>query len=394
MNWSLVKLEDVSDYRIEKIDSKLIAIEDYLSTDNILPNRQGIELSRYPPTTKKVSHYRRNDILVSNIRPYFKKIWFADKEGGCSNDVIVFKTKSKTIYPKFLYYQLSQDSFFDFVMAGSNGTKMPRGNKKSIRNFKFLLPPFVTQKRIADILSTYDDLIENNLKRIKLLEQAAHTIYIEWFVNMRFPGYEEAKFDSETGLPEGWTLGDISDYGTVITGKTPSTKKDEYYGGGIPFIKTPDIHSFPYVIQTSLSLSAKGSDSQRNKVLPENSVLVSCIGTAGVVGLISRPSQTNQQINAVKFDKEFKPFYFYCFAKGLKKKLEALGSNGATMVNVNKSKFEGIKILIPSDAALVSYHKMVQVNFKLILNLQKQIQSLKQARDILLPRLMNQTIEV
>ena len=135
-----------------------------------------IVYSNYVPTSGKANSYSENDVLISNIRPYFKKIWFADKEGGCSNDVLVFRANEK-VEPLFLYYQLSKDAFFEDMVAGSNGTKMPRGNKKSIMEFKLQIPPLSTQRRIAAILSAYDDLIENNLKRIMLLEEKAFLRY-------------------------------------------------------------------------------------------------------------------------------------------------------------------------------------------------------------------------
>ena len=251
-----------------------------------------------------------------------------------------------------------------------------------------------SQKRIADILSAYDDLIENNLKRIKLLEQAAQNIYTEWFVNLRFPGHENTPINQETGLPVGWKIGVISDFGKVVTGKTPSTKRSDFYGGHIPFIKTPDMHGLPYVIETSNNLTELGQQAQLNKNLPANSILVSCIGTAGVVAMTSKISQTNQQINSVVFESTFKSYYFYCFAKTLKPLLEGLGSNGATMVNVNKGKFENVDLNIPNESLLVKYAKIAEPMFKQMLTLSVQNQKLKAARDILLPRLMNRTIEV
>ena len=275
-----------------------------------------------------------------------------------------------------------------------NGATVKGIRLEHLRAIKINLPPLETQKRIASILSTYDDLIENNLKRIKLLEETAQNIYKEWFVNFRFPNYEHTVFDAESGLPVGWEKKTIDAFAEVITGKTPSTANSNFYGGNIPFVKTPDMHDAPYVLSTSIYLSNEGAESQNNKFLPKNSVMVSCIGTAGVVALASINCQTNQQINSVRFDEEFKAFYFYGFARGLKPLLEGLGSNGATMVNVNKSKFEKIELTIPDSDILKKHYALVKVIFDQILILQEQNEKLKEARDILLPRLMNRTIEV
>jgi len=276
----------------------------------------------------------------------------------------------------------------------SQGATQDNLSLEKLLKFKVPTPPLETQKRIASILSNYDDLIENNLKRIKLLEETAQNIYKEWFVNFRFPNYEHTAFDEESGLPVRWEKKTIDAFAEVITGKTPSTANSNFYGGNIPFVKTPDMHDAPYVLSTSIYLSNDGAESQNNKFLPKNSVMVSCIGTAGVVALASTNCQTNQQINSVRFDEEFKAFYFYGFARGLKTLLEGLGSNGATMVNVNKSKFEKIELIVPDSETLKRHYGLVKVIFDQILILQEQNEKLKEARDILLPRLMNRTIEV
>lgn len=294
-------------------------------------------------------------------------------------------------HPKFIYYLLQT---LDFKSL-NGGVAVPTLNRNVLKNVFISYPKSLeTQKRIASILSNYDDLIDNNLKRIKLLEETAQNIYKEWFVNFRFPNYVHTEFDAESGLPVGWEKKTIDAFAEVITGKTPSTANSNFYGGNIPFVKTPDMHDAPYVLSTSIYLSNDGAESQNNKFLPKNSVMVSCIGTAGVVALASTNCQTNQQINSVRFDEEFKAFYFYGFARGLKTLLEGLGSNGATMVNVNKSKFEKIELIVPDSETLKRHYGLVKVIFDQILILQEQNEKLKEARDILLPRLMNRTIEV
>ncbi len=311
---------------------------------------------------------------------------------GCIHDGWLYIKNYNGVVKEFLYYKLIElEKHFH---SESYGAAIQNINTDILRRTKILLPPLETQKRIASILSNYDDLIENNLKRIKLLEETAQNIYKEWFVNFRFPNYEHTEFDSESGLPVGWEKKTIDAFAEVITGKTPSTANSNFYGGNIPFVKTPDMHDAPYVLSTSIYLSNEGAESQNNKFLPKNSVMVSCIGTAGVVALASTNCQTNQQINSVRFDEEFKAFYFYGFARGLKPLLEGLGSNGATMVNVNKSKFEKIELIVPDSEILKKHYALVKVIFDQILILQEQNEKLKEARDILLPRLMNRTIEV
>jgi len=345
--------------------------------------------------------FEEGDTLFARITPCLQngKISQAKNlkngKGFGSTEYFIFRGIEGVSDSDFIYYFSLNEEFKKYAigsMVGASGRQ--RADQKFVGEFEINLPPLPTQKRIASILSAYDDSIENNLKRIKLLEETAQNIYKEWFVHFRFPNYEHTAFDAESGLPVGWEMKTINDFGKVITGKTPSTANANFYGGNIPFVKTPDMHDAPYVLETNISLTNEGAETQNNKYLPKNSVMVSCIGTAGVVSLTSESCQTNQQINSVKFDEEYKSFYFYGFARGLKSLLEGLGSNGATMVNVNKSKFENIPLLVPNTDILIKYDKCIKSFFEQVLVLQQHNQKLKEARDILLPRLMNRTIEV
>lgn len=139
-----VKLSDCGDFSTCKIENKKLSILNYISTDNMLQNKEGITVSLKVPTTLNSIKYEKDDILISNIRPYLKKIWFSDKNGGCSNDVLVFKTNNKYI-SKYIYYSLMQDLFFEHMMNGSKGTKMSRGDKSYIK--EFLIPDIDIEKQ-------------------------------------------------------------------------------------------------------------------------------------------------------------------------------------------------------------------------------------------------------
>ena len=245
------------------------------------------------------------------------------------------------------------------------------------------------QKRIGAILSRYDSLIENYQKQIKLLEEAAQRLYKEWFIDLRFPGHENTKIVD--GVPEGWEKKLVSSLGRVVTGKTPPTSNKEYYGGHIPFITIPDMHSgiFP---TSSQKLSDYGANSQRNKFIPANSLIVSCIGTAGLVCITKEECQTNQQINSLILNDRNLIYYMYFTFIALKDFLNNIGSNGATMTNVNKSKFENIDLLIPSSTILKIYSLAVKHSFEVIKNKSSQIRLLTEARDRLLPKLMTDGI--
>lgn len=248
------------------------------------------------------------------------------------------------------------------------------------------------QNRIASTLSSYDDLIENNEKRIKILEEMAQLLYTEWFVKFKFPGHEKVKLvDSGTEfgmIPEGWEVKKLSEIGRVVTGKTPPTSNPENLGGEVLFIKTPDMHGNIFVIETEQTLSEKGVKTQSSKLLPERTVFVSCIGTLGVVGITSVPSQTNQQINSLVLNDMSDYCMFYFFAKSLRQKLVGLGSNGATMGNVNKGKFENILIIYPEKRVRSCFFNKTSNLFNEILLLQKRNKNLSQIRDLLIPQLV------
>ncbi len=219
--WKKVRLGEIANYVNEKIDIKAFDTSLYISTDSMLKDKGGIGTPESIPESGKVTKYQHNDILVSNIRPYFKKIWFSNREGGCSNDVLVFRANDN-IDSTFLYYVLSDDSFFDHIMSSANGTKMPRGNRKLIPSFEIPLPPLSTQHRIATILSRYDSLIENYQKQIKLLEEAAQRLYKEWFIDLHFPGHENTNIID--GVPEGWEKKSVDSIYNIKYGKNLSTK--------------------------------------------------------------------------------------------------------------------------------------------------------------------------
>ncbi|PJB34202.1 MAG: restriction endonuclease subunit S [Deltaproteobacteria bacterium CG_4_9_14_3_um_filter_51_14] len=195
------------------------------------------------------------------------------------------------------------------------------------------------------------------------------------------------------GVPEGWEAGTIGDLGEVITGKTPSKKKPENFGSDLPFIKTPDMHGNAIVVHTEESLSEEGTKTQANKTLPPRSILVSCIGTVGAVAFNASPAQTNQQINSIVPASDLVTFWTYFMAKELKPLLEGMGG-GATMANVNKSKFAGIKVVIPSKQLLNLFSDFAKPVFDQIENLTISNARLGKARDLLLPKLMNGEIRI
>jgi type I restriction enzyme, S subunit len=301
-----------------------------------------------------------------------------------------------TVHPEkadamYVYYYFRRPDIVQTIISLSQSSGVPHINLGTLKNFEIPLPPIDAQQRIVSILSTYDDLIENNRRRIDLLEQSARLLYKEWFVSLCFPGHEHVQV--KDGVPEGWKCGKVEDLGKIITGKTPSTKVQENYGGDIPFVKTPDMHAQIIVTKTEQQLSERGANTQENKYLPNRAVMVSCIGTVGVVAIAGKRCQTNQQINSVVCHDPTLNYYAYHALLDLKPRLESMGG-GATMPNVNKAKFSAMPIMIPDGKILALYDDAVVSNFAQIETLSLMNEKLSNARDLLLPRLMNDEIPV
>lgn len=220
----------------------------------------------------------------------------------------------------------------------------------------------------------------------KNLEQQAQAIYRSWFVN--FEPFDGTK-------PDDWSDGTIDNLGTeIICGKTPSTKKSEYYGGNTPFITIPDMHGCVYIVSTERYLSDAGVASQPKKTLPPNTVCVSCIGTAGLVTLVSEESQSNQQINSIIPQKGISVYYIYLLMQTLAETINKLGQSGSTIVNLNKTQFGKIQVMIPSKHVLQDFDSLCRPLFDTILSNQKENINLSELRDALLPKLMSGELDV
>ncbi len=214
-------LNDAVKYSNKRISLVNVTLENYVTTDNLLQNKEGkINVENLPPNGGNVTAYDKGDILISNIRPYLKKLWFATHSGGSSADVLTLKV-SQVYDSKFIYYSLFRDVFFEHMMNGSKGTKMPRGDKNQILDFPIPYFPIKTQKSIAKVLSDLDTKIELNNKINQELEAMAKTLYDYWFVQFDFPNEQGKPYKLSGGkmvynaelkreIPEGWEVKTIS----------------------------------------------------------------------------------------------------------------------------------------------------------------------------------------
>lgn len=366
-------LSTVCNYRKDRIASNKVNIKNYISTENMLPDKKGVEAASTVADGKTFPAYKEGDILLSNIRPYFKKIWFANKSGGCSNDVLVLKT-NELVDKKFLYYVLSDNNFFNYATVTSKGTKMPRGSKTAI--MKYLVPDvdLPTQKRIADILSSYDDLIENNNKRIALLERAAEELYKEWFVRFRFPGHENKKFVN--GLPDGWSVCNSGKLCEIITGHKDA---NEAHGGKYPF--------FTCARETTLSTD--------DYILDTDAILIS--GNGSYTGLVKKYSgkfDLYQRTYALYDFRNIAWLYLYwAFKIGFERQFMG-GSTGSAIPYITKPNISKFKVVLPTPEVQFEAQNQFDAIHNQTRILEIQNQNLIKQRDLLLPRLMSGKLEV
>lgn len=350
--------------------TKSISFDNYISTENMLPDKGGVTKAGSLPETKSASKYEVNDILLSNIRPYFRKIWLADKEGSCSNDVLVIKSKDGFM-PKFLYYVLSDNNFFNYDTVTSKGTKMPRGTPRAI--MKYLVPNYKEdkQKAIVNVLSQYDSLIEVNNKRIKLLEQMAEELYKEWFVRFRFPGYETAEF--ENGLPKGWKVKKVKELVKRLPFGTLYKSEDAEENGNV------------IIIDQSLDEFVGFHNNAPSHIANIENPIVIFGDHSCKHQLMITPFSLSENVVPYVANDEVRTTYLYYLTHGIVE---------TTEYKRHWSEFVAKKVLVAPINIQDRFVDNVNSNIMFIQRLKNQNRNLIKQRDLLLPRLMSGKLEV
>lgn len=325
-----------------------------------------------------------NDILLTSEAPMGEVLlWNSDEKIVLSQRLFAIRAK-ENVSANYLYYYFISKGFQYELNARASGTTVLGIRQTELVKTNVIIPPLPEQKAIANILTAFDDKIENLQAQNNTLEQTAQTIFAAWF----------GKYQVGDELPDRWRVGKLSDFGEVICGKTPSKSNKKFYGDDIPFIKIPDMHNHTFIISTTDNLSEEGANSQKNKLIPANSICVSCIATVGLVVITSKDSQTNQQINSIIPDFNYLREFLYLKISKMKKHLIDLGSGGTATLNVNTSTFSNIETIIPDEKTLKSFHTVQKPLFEKILSNNIQIQTLKNTRDTLLPKLMSGQLRV
>lgn len=269
---------------------------------------------------------------------------------------------------KYLRYVIGGSEFKGYIDTITTGANVPHISGPDIKKFRFPLPPLKTQKKIAAILSAYDDLIENNLKRIKLLEEMAQITYEEWFVRMRFPGYESVPIDSTTGLPEEWKTVKLREVLQLNYGK--ALKAETRIKGDIPVY------------------GSSGIVGTHKDALVEGCGII--IGRKGNVGSVFWSHDSFYPIDTVYFvTSTHTPHFLYYVLRNSK-----FDNSDAAVPGLNRDSAYSVEITLPSEAMERQFSERIKKNFSVIQSLEKQNQLLREARDILLPRLMTGIIDV
>ena len=393
-------LSEVSVYRKDRIGSDKVNKENYISTENMLSNRGGVENATTVASAKSFPAYKKGDILLSNIRPYFKKIWYATQEGGCSNDVLVVKA-GKTVDSKFLYYVLSDNNFFNYSTVTAKGTKMPRGSQNAIMKYWVPNLDLPTQKKIADILSSYDELIRANNERIELLEQTVQELYKEWFVRFRFPGYENAKF--EEGIPEGWSYVRFGKAIDIIDGDRGVNypKQEEFYPeGDCLFLNAGNVTTKGFDFSSCAYITKEKDAILRKGKVQHGDVLLTTRGTVGNVAFYNETMTFSEmRINSgmviLRNLGVVSPEYIYTSLRHeYLQKLMTMYASGSAQPQLPIKDMKRMKIIKSDTKTMERFTEMSADIYNQISLLIMKNQTLAKQRDMLLPRLMSGKLEV
>lgn len=404
MKWGKVKLGDYC----EIASSKRVFYSDYVSSGvpfyrskEIIQKHSHQDIDeplyitqrKYDEILEKFGVPQPGDMLLTSVgtigTPYVVKDtdYFYFKDGNLT----WFRNFTDNLLSDFLYYWIQSHDGKGALNALTIGSSQKALTIASLKGLEIPLPPLPDQRRITDMLSAYDDLIVNNQKQIKLLEEAAMRLYKEWFVNLRFPSHENIPIID--GVPEGWSMHRFSEKVSIMSGGTPKTSVSSYYGGEIPFYTPKDCDGNFFAFDTITHITESGLKNCNSKLYPENTVIITARGTVGKIVLLAMPMAMNQSCYALKCDELNAPYYLFFALNEEVKKLKTM-ANGGVFDTIIVKTFDNIYFTMPNHETVDNFEKTVSPIMGLMKNKMKQIVLLSQARDKLLPKLMNGEFEV
>ena len=368
--------------------------------------------------TKRVTP-KKGDLLFSYETRLGEAALMPDGIKAClGRRMGIVRPDPKRVLPEYLLYSYLAPEFQSVIASNTiTGATVDRLSLTDFPTFEMRVPPIEQQRRVASVLSALDAKISLNNRINKQLEEMAKLLYDYWFVQFDFPitaaqaaamgkpKLEGKPYRASGGkmtynealkreIPEEWDGRKLEEFEkNIITGKTPSTLVPEYHGGDIPFICIGDVRGNMHVVETELTLSKLGADSQRNKYIPKGAICVTCIASPGLIAFASEDSQTNQQLNSVICEMEEHRYFLY-FELKQHFRFSSGAKTGNTFSNMNKGDFSAIPVLVPPDDILRKFHELVSPNISLALVNSLQNKELTELRDWLLPMLMNGQVTV
>ena len=400
MGLQLCQLCEIAYFVTDKIPLENVLLTDYVTTDSLLPNKEGRCVAQnLPPQKCALTHYKCGDVLVANIRPYLKKIWFADREGGASADVLVFRAKSGHSQ-EFLYASLLQDTFYDYVMKGKKGSKMPRGDRDQIMRYSIPKLSLAEEACIGNMILSFCTKINVSRRINDNLEAMAKQLYDYWFVQFDFPNEEGKPYKSSGGamvyneklkreIPQGWTAAKIKDVAQTYSGGTPTSTNSEYYdGGNIPWINSGELNN-SIITSTTNYITEEGLKNSSAKLYPQDTILVALYGaTDGKVSLLSFEACSNQAVCGVIPPNKIMTTYIRYYLFSLYEHFITL-SSGSARDNISQETIKNTILPIPQEKILKEYSDAVAPIISKTIANQKEMENLTKQRDELLPLLLN-----
>ena len=385
-----MKLADIAAYVTDRISSSEISLFEYVTTDSLLQNKRGRDIAQnLPPVPCSLTKYHKGDVLVSNIRPYLKKVWLADTDGGCSNDVLVFRAMEDHSH-NFLYAVLLNDSFFEHAMQGAKGSKMPRGDKNQIMRYE--IPTFsLSEENVGKLVVDIMAKINLNRQINDNLEAMAKQLYDYWFVQFDFPNEEGKPYKSSGGamvwneklkreIPEGWKVANVFDELSVQYGFPFSTELFTEEPTNIPVVRIRDI------LENSVSAYSEEEVDEKYK-LQKQDLLVGMDGNFHMNYWNDNVSYLNQR--SVRLRAKSKSAVSIMQAKydiAPYIKAKELRAKGSTVGHLSDKDLKELFVLVSPNVDF--RNKFNSILAEIIENRCEMIELTKQ-RDELLPLLMN-----
>lgn len=329
-------------------------------------------------------------VIIGRVGAYCGATYYENRPCWISDNALYAKVIGENSN-KFFYYLLKSKNLNQFA----GGSSHPLLTQGGLNEMELIIPDFSSQKRIAEILSSIDDKIENNLATNQTLEEIAQTLFKEWFVNFNYPNADGNLKQSEVGeIPESWSIGTLGDIYKTTSGGTPSRSKAEYYENGtIGWVKSKELNN-SFIIDTEEKITEDALKNSSAKLLPKHSVLIAMYGaTVGEIGIITDKFTCNQAVCAFLPNEQYPFSFIYNFLLNSKQDIVSRAV-GSAQQNISQQLLLQYKLVIPPSELVQEYHRIVFPLFQKIQDNIEENESLKDLRDSLLPKLMSGEIIV